>query len=80
MIGKGVCDEGFILNTCNCECECDKSCDVGEYLEYENCKCRERLVDKLTEERTEKIYEVKIASENKRTISILAYCPVCFFQ
>ena len=65
LIGKGVCDEGFILNPCNCECECDKSCDVGEYLEYENCKCRERLVDKLTEERTEKIYEVKIASENK---------------
>ena len=22
-----------------------KSCDVGEYLDYENCKCRKRLVD-----------------------------------
>ena len=21
-----------------CECECDKLCDVGEYLDYENCK------------------------------------------
>ena len=27
-----------------------KSCDVGEYLDYENCKCRKRLVDKLVEE------------------------------
>ena len=27
-----------------------KSCDVGEYLDYENCKCRKRLVDKSVEE------------------------------
>ena len=31
------------------ECECDKSCDVGEYLDYKSCKCRKRLVDKLVE-------------------------------
>ena len=48
------------------ECECDKSCDVGEYLDYENCKCRKKLVDKLAEpssaeECTENIDEVKIA-------------------
>ena len=45
----------------NCECECDKSCDVGEYLDYENCKCRKKLVDKLVEECTENVEEVKIA-------------------
>ena len=22
-----------------CRCECDKSCDVGEYLDYKDCKC-----------------------------------------
>ena len=32
MIGKGMCDKGFIWNPRNCEYECDKSCDVGEYL------------------------------------------------
>ena len=26
---KGVCDEGFIWNPSNCECECDKSGNVG---------------------------------------------------
>ena len=31
-------------------CECDKSCNVGEYLDYENCKCRKQLVHKLVEE------------------------------
>ena len=24
----------------NCSCECDKSCDIGEYLDYKNCKYR----------------------------------------
>ena len=65
LIDKGVCDEGFIWNPSNCECECDKSCDVGEYLDYKNCRCRKKLVDKQTEECTENIDEVKIASENK---------------
>ena len=61
LIDKGICDKGFIWNPSNCECECDKSCDVGEYLDYENCKCRKKLVDKLVEECTENIDEVKIA-------------------
>ena len=40
LIDKGICDKGFIWNPSNCECECDKNCDFGEYLDYENCKCR----------------------------------------
>ena len=36
-------------------------CDVGEYLDYVNCKCRKRLIDKLVEEFTENIDEVKIS-------------------
>ena len=49
LIDKGVCDKRSIWNPTNCECECDKSCDVGEYLDYENFKCRKKLVDKLIE-------------------------------
>ena len=37
------------------ECECDESCDIGQYLDYKNCKCREDLVDKLVEECSENI-------------------------
>ena len=32
-----------ICNPSNCECEWDKSCDIGEYLDYENCKCRKKI-------------------------------------
>ena len=66
LINKGVCDKGFIWNPSNCECKCDKSCDVGEYLDYENCKCRKKIFDKLVEECTETVEEVKIA-ENENT-------------
>ena len=43
LIDKGICDKGFIWNPSNRECECDKSCDVGEDLDHENCKCREKI-------------------------------------
>ena len=57
LIDKGICDIGFISNPSNCECECDKSCDVREYLDYENFKCRKKLIDKLVEECIEIINE-----------------------
>ena len=60
LIDKGICDKGFIWNRSNCECECDKTCDVGEYLNYENFKCRKKLVDKLIDECTETIEKVKL--------------------
>ena len=44
-------DKGFIWNPINCECECDKACDV----DYE------QLVDKLVDECTETVEEVRLA-------------------
>ena len=40
LIDKGACDKGYDWNPSNCECKCHKSCDFGEYFEYESCKCR----------------------------------------
>ena len=50
-----MCTKGFIWNPSNCECECDKLCDVGEYLDSKSCKCRKRLNNKLVEECSENI-------------------------
>ena len=44
-------------NPSNCECECDKTYDIREYLDYKNCKCRNKLVDKLVEECSENVDE-----------------------
>ena len=57
LTDKGVCDKAFTWNPSNCECACDKTCDIGEYLDYENCKCRKKLVDEFTEN----VEEVKLA-------------------
>ena len=55
LIDRGVCDIGFIWDPSNCECECYRSCDFSEYLDYKNCKCNKRLPDKLVEECNENI-------------------------
>ena len=40
LIDKGICDKGYAWNPSNCEFQCDNSCDIGEYLDYESCKCK----------------------------------------
>ena len=79
-----MCDKGFIGNPSNFESECDKSCDVGEYLDYENWKCRKKRVDKLVEECTKTVEEVKLAkitlakNENKHKYSLCTLYIVLF--
>ena len=80
-----MCYKGFIWNHGNCECESDTLCNVGEYLDYESCKCRKKLVDKLVEECTETVEEEKLAkislfeNENKHKCSPCS-CTLCCFQ
>ena len=56
-----MCNKEFIRNPSNCEREYDKACNFSEYLDYENCKCRKKLVDKFVDECTETVEEVKLA-------------------
>ena len=61
-INAGVNGKNWLIwNRSNWEWECDKWCDIGEYLDYENCKCRKKVVDKVVEECTETDNEVKLA-------------------
>ena len=46
LIDNGRCNEGFIRKPSKCECEYDRSFDVGRYLDYESCKCRKKLTDR----------------------------------
>ena len=43
LIDKGVCDKGFIFS--NCKCECDKSCNTSQYLDYLDCKCKKKCLN-----------------------------------
>ena len=64
LIDKGTYDKEYTWNPSNFKCECDKSCDFGEYLYYENCRCRKRLVDKLIEECNENIEQTSLIEIN----------------
>ena len=76
MFHKGICDKGFIWNPSNSKSEYDKSNNVGEYLDYKNCKCRQSLVDKLVEECSENIDENKLHSTLNDYEKICSSCTV----
>ena len=76
-----MCDKGFIWNPSSCECECDKSFDVEEYLDYKNCKCRNRIIDKLVEKCSKNIYENETLDIIPLdSISLNVYKKVCSFS
>ena len=81
LIDKGVCDKGYSWNPSNSECECGKSCDIGEYLDSENCKCRNRLVYKLADEVMKiSMKQVSLKLIQQSVNIILVYCTLCHFQ
>ena len=62
LIDKGVCDKGFMWNPSNCQCESDKSCNISQYLDYSDCKCKKKLIEPLIEECAESDNETKIVN------------------
>ena len=42
LVDKGVYDKEYIWNPSTCQWECEKSCDVYDYLDYENCNFKEK--------------------------------------
>ena len=69
LVDKIVCDKGFSWNPSNYACECDKSCGIGEYLDFKSCVYKKALVDKLVEECTSVIEENKIYNETSGVTS-----------
>ena len=55
------------------------SWDVGEYLDYGNCKCRKKLADKLVEECSENIAESELVKWLWKCMQFLynIYCNIC---
>ena len=52
LIDKSLCDKGYIFNPSNCKCECDKSCNTSQYLDYLDCKCKNKIIDLIVEKCT----------------------------
>ena len=80
LINKISCDKGYIWNPSNFPCECDKSCDICQYLDHKSCVCRNRLVDKLVEECTSVTDGDKISHKTLTVTSSLLHCMLCYLQ
>ena len=59
-------------NPNTCSCECDKYCEIGQYLDYKNCVCRKKITDDLIEQCTNIIdIEIKIILYLKKMSHII---------
>ena len=66
------CDKGYVWNSSTCECQCDKWCKQGQYLDYKNCICNNKLIGRIIEEWTSVINETMI-NNNKDNITNNTY-------
>ena len=41
------CKFDYILKPSRCDCEYNKACKIGEYLDIKNCLCKKRFFGKL---------------------------------
>ena len=84
-IDKGISDKGFIWNPSNCECECDNSWNVGEYVDYSDSKYRKKVVDELVEECIENINENELiydttSNDHENNVGLVQYIYIVLFS
>ena len=54
-------------NPSTCECQCDKWCKQGQYLDHKNCVCKNKLIGRIIEECTSVINETMINNKDNTT-------------
>ena len=67
------CTKGYTWNPSTCESQCYTWCKLGQYLDYKNCICKNKLIGKILEECTNVINETMINNkdniDNNNTIT-----------
>ena len=75
---KQRCDKRCVWNPSNCNCKCDKSCSIGEYLDYKNYKCRQKIAGSLVKKCSKNIDENEIIYNETVNVSLSVYkCGSC---
>ena len=68
----------MIRNPSNCNCECDNLYNIGEYLDYKNWECRQKIAGSLVEECSKNIDENEIMYNETVNVSLGDYkCGSC---
>ena len=71
------CDKGYTWNPSTCECQCDKLCKPGQYLDHKNCICKNKLIGRVIEKCTSVINETMI-NNNKDNLTNNNTCLIFF--
>ena len=58
------CTKGYTWKPSTCECQCDTWCKPGQYLDYKNCICKNKLIGRVIEECTSVINETMMNNYN----------------
>ena len=56
-------------NSSTCDCECNKACEIGEYLEIKNCLWEKRLIRKLVLEYEDEILNTTETSLDDKKVT-----------
>ena len=79
------CTNGYMWNPSTCQCQCDMWCEPGQYLDYENCLCKNKLIGRVIEECTNVINETmmnnkdNITNDNTTTYIFIGLFSVLLF-
>ena len=69
--------KGYTWNPSTCECQCDKLCKPGQYLDHKNCICKNKLIGRVIEKCTSVVNETMI-NNNKDNITTNNTCLILF--
>ena len=69
--GIMTCNKRHMWNPSTCACEYDMWCRPGQYLDYKNCVCKNKLISKIISECTSLINEIWICLKKIWIIMIL---------
>ena len=64
--GIMTCNKGYLWNPSTCECQCDMWCKTGQYLDYKNCVCENKLVGRVTAKCTSVINETMMNNRDNK--------------
>ena len=67
VAGIICCAKGYMWNPSTCECQCDKRCKQGQYLDHKNCVCKNKLIGRIIEKCTSVINETIINNKDNTT-------------
>ena len=87
-----VCEKGYMWNPSTCACECDMWCKPGQYLDYKNCVCKNKLIGKINSVFTSFIIESLVNVDDNNTniyiglfslfvfAGVVSFCVFAYFK